>query len=242
MKLFRLPLLAAAAVACSVHAEVLQDWTFDDAGVVPLSKVANAVSGGATFSADFEASTTNGRGQFVVKRPTGGVANSFASITNISGRNAVPHWLVVRVVGWSFSGTSKNETIRIGFTTNTHAEKPATVAVLKINNTEGGKVAVGVDALGEGGESLGPLEIFSSPHSVPTTFAMKYDPVANTHELWISIDDGATFQKAGEGKTSPERTARNLRVGFAGGFNLRQDVFIIDRITVQTHSPIPGQE
>jgi len=242
MKLLRLPLLLLGVFAADAAAEIVQNWQFNDRGQVPLTRVINRVRGGASWNADFDKSTTNSKGLFIIKRGTTGPTNSYAEIKPLEGDNAIPHWLVVKVSGWRFAGTRKNETIRFGFSTNNPETRPNVVVNFKINNNDSDLGTLSVEALGSGAETSAPIEGFPNPYPIATIFALKLDPVANTYELWLTRTDGATWAKVGEGKTSPSRVARYLRFSATGAFSLRDEGFYIDYIVLQTNSPIPASE
>lgn len=242
MKLLRLPLILACVVTVDAYAELLQNWQFRDRANTPLSQCRNMVRGGARWSADFHQSVSNGRGQFVIKRRATGATNAYAEIKPLEGDNEIPHWLVVKIPGWQFAGTRANQFVRIGFSANNPERNPSAVATLRISNNDSGKVCVRVETRGSGAQAMEAVEMFNNPHQVPLTFAMKLDPTQNTFELYLSANDGKTFNLIGRGKTPAGRVARYLRFGVNGAFSLPNAIFLIDDIRLQTDSPLPATE
>lgn len=233
-------LLAGAlmfAAAVGSRAEVLEQWTFADPAGTPLTATENSGAGGAEWTVDFLDTATDGEGALVTRRDTMGPANSYAPIQTISSFSAPAKvWLVIEVPGWNFAGETVNECVRLGFTDNTHEERPNVVAQIRIERVGEDIVVLAGDAFGPGAAPIEDQAIFRALQEEPVTFILELDKEVNQFVLHYRIGDGELVQ-FGEGRTSRERDARFLRIGLAGNFAARGEFFSIGPYTLTAADP-----
>ncbi|MGE9291002.1 MAG: hypothetical protein ACQKBT_08435, partial [Puniceicoccales bacterium] len=101
-------------------ADTLYEWKFEDtAGTFLSSTESSGENADAMWDGDFDRSSTNGSGLFMIGRTPGGIANAYAEI---SSRDLTEDeiWVILELNGWQFQGKSAKETLRLGIADTAH--------------------------------------------------------------------------------------------------------------------------
>tara|TARA_R100000027_G_scaffold58155_1_gene48005 strand:+ start:22260 stop:22988 length:729 start_codon:yes stop_codon:yes gene_type:complete len=231
---------ALAAILGSVHAEVLYEWNFEDSPQTYLSSAESSGSIEAAWDGDFDRSAANGSGQFVVGRTPGGIANTYVAVPS-SKIDAEEIWAILELSEWNLVGKSASETIRFGVADIADDERPHVLAQINLSRTGPNEVSVFGESFGKSSESMEPLPMFGANQKEPVMLALQILPEENTFSLYYKAGSGP-FLFLGKGKTSPEREINYLRLGLSGYFNASDEIFAIERIAFQTHSPVEAAE
>ncbi len=226
--------LAAAALVASAEAGEVAEWRFDDPPGTSLKSSANSVSGGGAWSANFDATVTDGSGKLISKKPSGGIWNTYYRLPD----NA-PHqlWVVVELTGWNLNGAKVKEAVRAGFCATDTDDKPMVVAQAVLERKPDGSVSLRGDALGDGSTTVtGDSSSLQQQQTSPLTIVVGLDQDAGTYSLTTRGTDG-TNKVLGTGKTSPGRTAKYVRFSIAGDLTDPEEQISIDRIAVTDTDP-----
>lgn len=226
-------LLCLSAFFGPLHAENLNEWTFDDAAGTPLPGLQNSGSQGAVWSDSFDNSQTDGQGKFVSHKESGGVWNSYAPIPPSAGSKA---WLLVEIAGWSFTGKG-GKTLRFGFTHGRHPENPDVTVQIKLERQPNGRVVLSGDAFGPGCKPIEGQELFDSNLAEPLAVCLGLDKPAGTFSIYYKLG-AAQPVLLGEGKVSPERDAKYLRLSLSGNYSKEGGFVALDRFVMADEDPL----
>ncbi|MEO0514759.1 MAG: hypothetical protein AAF086_05625 [Planctomycetota bacterium] len=193
-------------------------WEFDDDRGVRLDEAASATMPHVLWNERFENSAMTGDGAFVLRRGTGSTTNSFAPISESSGKMTVTY--VLR--GWSFKGSKANETLRLGLVHKTDDAKPHVLCQFKFGRKAEDLVTLSAEAFGDGAETVDSTISFEASSDDALTLVLVYEPSTNIYEGWAKHGDGENVS-LGQAKTSSERQANFLRIGATGSFMMRDD-------------------
>ena len=225
--------LLAAATASS-HAQTLAEWKFDDAAGTSLKSSANSGSSGGAWTLNFDATTTDGSGKLVSKKPSGGVWNTYWAVPGDAPRKL---WMVVDLAGWNMSGEKVKEAVRAGFSASDDDNKPQVVAQAVLERMPGGAVAVSGDALGEGATSVtGDATSLQQVCTSPVSLIVGLDQDAGSYSVAVRTADGG-LKQLGSGKTSPGRAPKYVRFSIAGDFSSADENIAVDRVAVTDTDP-----
>ena len=219
------PVLKAGSVA---------EWTFDDPANTSLKSAANSGSGGGAWTLNFDATTTDGAGKLVSKKPSGGNWNTYWPLPSGSPKKL---WLVVDLAGWNMSGEKVKEAVRAGFSASDDDNKPQVVAQVVLERLPGGAVAVRGDALGDGATAVsGDATSLQQTGTLPVTLVVGLDQDAGTYSVAMRTAEGG-LKELGSGQTSPGRAAKFLRFSIAGDLSGSDEQVTVDRIALTDAEP-----
>ena len=230
-------LIAAGLLNAPVAAEILYDWSFDDAAGTSLTDAAQSGFRDGTWDEAFDRSFTQGDGTFRIRRPVGGPANAFVALDPpLTGKA----WLVVESSGWQLRGRVANEVLRIGFVERKHDERPQVTAQIRIERSDENEVSIGGDAFvtANGATLIDDQALLTATQRDPVTLVLEVDLDENTYAIHYKVG-AAPFVELGTGSIDPNRGARYLRWGAAGGFSSTAgEHFDIQRLYVTTTDPM----
>jgi hypothetical protein len=235
-------LFSTLSAIIPLSAEVLYEWNFNDSEGTSLSEAISSGTIKAQWSLDFDDSIANGDGQLIVRRTPDGVANAYVPLTPKASRafeNEI--WLQVEIDEWQFKGKSTSETMRLGLAHIPDEERPHVLAQINLQRTDSNEVSISAESFGELSQSMQALPIFGSAQNEPVTFVLHIDKKSNSYTLYYHIGEGP-YLYLGKGKTSPEREARYLRLGFSGYFNATNEKLSINRIAYLNHDPMGAKK
>jgi len=220
------PVLKAGSVA---------EWTFDDPANTSLKSAANSGSAGGAWTLNFDATTTDGAGKLVSKKPSGGIWNTYWPLPSGSPKKL---WLVVDLAGWNMSGDKVKEAVRAGFSASDDDNKPQVVAQAVLERMPNGSaVAVRGDALGDGATAVsGDAASLQQNCSTPVTLIVGLDQDAGSYSIATRTAEGG-LKQLGTGKTSPGREPKFVRFSIAGDFAGTEEQIMVDRIAVTDSDP-----
>jgi len=227
--------LTAASLIANAGAGEVAEWKFDDSASTSLKSSANSGSDGGAWSANFDATLTDGSGKLVSKKPSGGIWNTYYRLPE----NA-PHkvWVMVELGGWNLNGAKIKEAVRVGFSATDTDDKPMVVAQAVLERKPDGAVSLRGDALGDGSTGIaGDASSFQQQQASPLAVVVGLDQDAGTYSLAIRGADGTT-KVLGTGKTSPGRTAKYVRFSIAGDLTDPDEQISIERIAVTDTDPL----
>lgn len=211
-----------------------QEWLFDDPSGTTLAQAANTHPDGVSWTAALHDTATTGSGALRI-RYTAGTGNVSASHAILPAPPATTRYLVLETSGWTFTGTSANEVVRLGFTTGANS---TVTAQLVLSRTDAG-VQLSGEALGTGAAAIpGALITPSTTTTEPWTFVLAVDPVGKTYR--ISHRQGATgaFTTLGSAAIAPDRALAALRINVLNSFaSTTAEKFDIDRIALESADP-----
>ena len=226
-----LGLLLAAAV--SAHAGTIAEWKFDDAAGTSLKSSANSGSAGGAWMQNFDATTTDGSGKLVSKKPAGGVWNTYWAVPGDAPRKL---WMVIDLAGWNISGEKVKEAVRAGFSASDDDNKPQVVAQAIFERMANGAVSVRGDALGDGATAVsGDATTLQQAGASPVSLIVGLDQDAGSYSVAMRTPDG--LKQLGTGKTSPGRTPKYIRFSIAGDLSGPDENIAVDRIAVTDTDP-----
>lgn len=226
--------LAAAPLFAESRAGTIAEWTFDDPANTSLKSSANSGTAGGAWAHNFDATTTDGSGRLVSKKPSGGVWNTYWAVPADAPRKL---WLEVDLSGWNMSGDKVKEALRAGFSASADDNKPQVVAQAVLERMPNGSVAVSGDALGEGATAIsGDASSFQQAGTSPLTLIVGIDQDAGVYSVATRTAEGG-LAELGTGKTSPGRAARYVRFSIAGDFSGSDEHVTVDRIAVTDTEP-----
>ncbi|MEY3480785.1 MAG: hypothetical protein RIQ71_1560 [Verrucomicrobiota bacterium] len=237
MKAYTRTLLGLAlglAASPALKAGSIAEWTFDDPANTSLKSAANSGSAGGAWMHNFDATTTDGSGKLVSRKPSGGIWNTYLTLPADAPRKV---WLVVDLAGWNMSGEKIKEAVRAGFSASDDDNKPQVVAQVVLERMPGGVVAVRGDALGDGATAVsGDASSLQQTSTTPVTLVVGLDQDAGTYSVSTRTAEGG-MKQLGSGKTSPSRAAKFVRFSIAGDLSGSDEQVTVDRIAVTDAEP-----
>lgn len=229
-------MLAAMLVSAmtSAHAGSLAEWKFDDAAGTSLVSSSNSGSAGGSWSLNFDATTTDGTGKLVSKKPSGGNWNTYWPVPDGAPAKL---WMVVDLAGWNLAGSKIKEAVRAGFSASDDDNKPQVVAQAVLARVPSGFVSLRGDALGDGATSIeGEVPPMQTTRPEALSFIVGLDREAGTYSLAMRTAE-AGLRQIGTGKISPGREAKYVRFSIAGDLSDPEEAITIDRIAVTDTDP-----
>ena len=222
------------ATAASARAGTLAEWKFEDTAGTSLKSSANSGSSGGAWTLNFDATTTDGSGKLVSRKPSGGVWNTYWAVPGDAPRKL---WVVVDLAGWNMSGDKIKEAVRAGFSASDDDNKPQVVAQAVLQRMPGGAVAVSGDALGEGATGVsGDAASLQQVCASPVSLIVGLDQDAGSYSIaFRTADDG--LRQLGTGKTSPGRAPKYIRFSIAGDFSSADENIAVERVAVTDTDP-----
>ena len=208
-----------------------QEWDFNEPDGTLLTGAANSIVGGLLWSLDPAGTTTTGSGVLRIRRNGDGISSTWVVLP--IAPSTVQH-LVLETTGWSLSGTTISETIRLGFSTGANSTITAQAV---FGRTASGMMLSG-EALGTGAAAILPsLVTTSTTTAEPYTFVLSVDPVSKTYRLAWRAGSGA-FNFLPVATIDPSRALAALRFSALGFFTSTTGEKVdIGRIYLTTADP-----
>jgi len=214
----------------------MHEWFFSESVNTTLTSVVDSGPDALAWTVPIEGVTTTGAGVLRIRKPdkdaNGVVVNGITHVVLPASPAlaTTKRYLLVETAGWSFSGTSPQESIRFGFTTGAN---DIIVAQMNINRLADGVYLEGQAYFSTGPVIMTPVQLSSSISTTePWSFLLMVDPVAKTYT--ISYRSGSDpFVTLGTAATSPSRIPGAFRMNVIGILNsLTSERFDVDRIAI----------
>jgi hypothetical protein len=231
-------IVSVAAISPTSHAQLLQNWEFNDADGVLLTAAAVGVPSGPVFTTTSGSTSMTGNGTLRIRRAIGEESPSQAFL-DTSGPQHLRAELTIG--GWNFVGTA-NEEFRLGFTHDTGLLQTADFYVRR---TADNQVSMRLVAFGEGAAPAGTYVAvpgLGNFREDPVFIRLEYD--GSNHQYSGSYNIGAGWVSLMiEGNTTPAtssaRNAGALRLNALNAFSSEGEYFDLQSLTL-TAIPEPS--
>jgi len=134
--------------------------------------------------------------------------------------------------GMSFDGQDQNEQFRMGFTETNDNQDDSETASLIVERNKKNEIVVRGSALGDGGSEIAAHQLSKKSLCGALVLRMDVNTELDQYSIWVRRAAMSDFTKVGQGKVSPNRSAKFLRMAAKNDFSSEGEFLDIDRVEV----------
>ena len=216
--------------AASTNANRVASWEF---GEHKGSQLTDAVSVGrpdTKWSNSISGISTTGNENLSVR--CNASKQPCESYVDFSGAGLSSVSVQLHLSGMSFDGQDQNEQFRMGFTQTNDNQDDSETASLIVERNKKNEIVVRGSALGDGGSEIAAHQLSKKSLCGALVLRMDVNTELDQYSIWIRRAGMNDFDKVGEGKVSPERSVKFLRMAAENDFSSEGEFLDIDRVEV----------
>ena len=216
--------------AASTNANRVAGWEFAENKGSQLTDAVSVGRPGTKWSNDISGMSASGNENLSVccdasKQP----CESFVDFTD-AGLSSVS--VKLHISGMSFKGQEPNEQFHLGFTQAMADQSQSEAASLIIERTGKDEIVVRGMASGDGGSEIAAWQLAQKKTCGPVVLRLDVNTELDQYSIWIRRAAMDEFAKVGQGKISPHRSAKFLRMAAQNDFSSEGEFLDIDRVEV----------
>ena len=216
--------------AASTSANRIASWEFGESKGSQLTDAVSAGRPGTKWSNDISGMSANGNENLSVRCDAS--KQPCESHVDFSGAGLSSVSVKLHISGMNFDGQEQNEQFHLGFAQAKADPDQSEAASLVVERTAKDEIVVRGMASGDGGSEIAAWQLAKKKICGPVVLRLDINADLDQYSIWVRRTGMSDFAKVGQGKVSPDRSAKFLRMAAQNDFSSEGEFLNIDRVEV----------